>query len=211
MRKISKTEGSEPDSLRQWKARNSGKTYSDLTDKERQDIRAACLEEQFYLCAYCCQSISGNNHDCMNEHIEARQIAPNRSLDFTNIVASCTTLNQCDDSHKSQPLPLTPFMPECETEFEFKLSGRVAGKSDRAVEAIKVLNLGDREQNNRSLIEKRKQLVHSLLFINGVDPSEGLDDNDLIEMVVEELSEPENGKLEAFAPVAVNVLRQWVE
>ncbi len=102
-------------------------------------------------------------------------------------------------------------MPECETEFEFKLSGRVTGKSDRAVEAIKVLNLGDREQNNRSLIEKRKQLVHSLLFINGVDPSEGLDDNDLIEMVVEELSEPENGKLEAFAPVAVNVLRQWLE
>ncbi|MCW7551335.1 hypothetical protein NX722_01495 [Endozoicomonas gorgoniicola] len=211
MRRISKIEGFEPESLRQWKARNPRGNYGDLTEKERQDIRAACLEEQFYLCAYCCQSISGENSDCMNEHVEARRIAPNRSLDFTNIVTSCTTLKQCDDAHESKPLPLTPFMPECETEFEFKLSGRVTGKSARAIETIAVLNLGDREQNNRSLIEKRKSLVQTLLLNNGVDPEEGLDDDELIEMVIEDISKPKNGKLEAYAPVVVNVLRQWVK
>ena len=101
-------------------------------------------------------------------------------------------------------------MEACETELIFKLSGRVSGRTERAVETIKVLNLGDTEQNNRGLIEKRKQLVHTLLLTNGVDPSEGLDDNELIEIMIDDLSTPENGKLEAFSPVVVNVLKQWI-
>ena len=210
MRKISKVAGHEPNELSHWKTRNPQGIYEDLTEKERQAIRTECLKEQYCLCAYCCQSISGENHDCMNEHVEARKIAPLRSLDFTNIVASCTKAKQCDDSHGSQPLPLTPFMPECEAEFEFKLSGRVAGRTIRAQETIKVLNLGDNEKNNRSLIEKRRQLVQAILFTNGIDPSEGLDDDNLINMVIQDISTPINGKLESFTPVAVNILRQWL-
>ncbi len=77
----------------------------------------------------------------MNEHVVTRSIAPNRSLDFSNIVASCTTPRQCDAAHKLQPFALTPFMNECETEFKFKISGRVEGLTDRAIETIKVLKL----------------------------------------------------------------------
>lgn len=208
MQKITKRSGFEPTSLTRWKASNPGKTYLDLDPGERQDIRAACLAEQFYLCAYCCQPISEQNS--MNEHVEARRIAPHRSLDFTNIVASCTTAKQCDDSHGSQPLPLTPFMVECETELEFKLSGRVEGHSARAQEAIRVLNLGDTETNNRALIERRKQFVHSILFSNGINPNDGLDDDELIGMVIEDISTPKTGKLEAYAPVAVNILNNWL-
>ena len=146
----------------------------------------------------------------MNEHVEARRIAPNRSLDFTNIAASCTTPRQCDDSHGSQPLPLTPFMGACETELQFKLSGRVVGLSDRAIETIRVLNLGDTLTNNRSLIEQRKQLTESLLWANGIDPSEGLEDDELIDLVLADLTTPKDGKLEAFSPVLVNILKQWI-
>jgi len=210
MRKINKVSGFEPTSLTQFKARNPQKTYKDLTEVERQDIRTECSKEQFYICAYCCQSISGIAHDCMNEHVEARRIAPNRSLDFTNIVSSCTSPSQCDDSHGSQPLLLTPFMAGCETEFEFKLSGRVKGKTPQAVDTIKVLNLGDTEQNNRGLIEKRRNLVNAILFTNGINPDDGLDDNDLISEVINDISMPDSGKLEAFSPVVVNVLRQWI-
>lgn len=210
MRKITKVNGFEPQSLTQWKARNPLGNYKDLTHVERQDIRIKCLKDQYYLCAYCCQSISGVNNDCMNEHVESRQLVPNRSLDFTNIVASCTTLNQCDDSHDSMPLSLTPFMAECETELEFKLSGRVVGKTQQAVDAIQVLNLGDTEQNNRNLIEKRKQFVASILLTNGVDPSDGLEDNELIEMVINDISNPVNGKLESFSPAVVNILKAWI-
>ena len=211
MRKITKRANFEPHSLSNWKTRNPQGTYTDLTSDVRINVRTECLKEQFYLCAYCCQSISGLNNDCINEHVEARHTSPQRSLDFTNIVASCTSQRQCDDAHGSQLLPVTPFMDECETEFEFKLSGRVAGKTERAIKTIQVLNLGDTEQNNRSLIEKRKQLVDTLLFINSINPSEGLDDDEeLNQMILEEISEPEDGKLEAFSPVLVNILRHRI-
>lgn len=211
MRKITKRIGFEPQSLKHWKTRNPQGTYTDLTPEVRVAIRSECLKEQFYLCAYCCQTISGLRDDCINEHVEARHIAPQRSLDFTNIAASCTAKGQCDDAHGSAPLPLTPFMDACESELEFKISGRVVGKTDRAKETIKVLNLGDTELNNRGLIEKRKQLVDTLLWVNGVDSSEGLDDNELIAVVIEEIVTPKDGKLEAFSPAVVNVLRQWID
>jgi hypothetical protein len=38
-------------------------------------------------------------------------------------------------AHGSQPLPLTPLMPECETELRFKFSGRVEGLTERACTA----------------------------------------------------------------------------
>lgn len=210
MRKITKRVDFEPVSLENWKRRNPQGNYADLTGVERQDIREECATEQFYICAYCCKPISGTNLDTMNEHVAPRRLAPNRSLDFTNIVASCTTNGQCDDSHGSQPLSLTPLMDECETEFEFTLSGKIRGLTNRAKEAIKVLNLGDELANNRSLIEQRKQFVQSILLTNGVDPDDGLDDDELIELVIADISVPQGGKLAPFSPAAVNILKQWI-
>lgn len=208
MRKIDK--GDEPDVLTSWKRNHPQGRYDDLTDAERQAIRQACLTEQYFLCAYCCKQIGVKDDDCMNEHVEARRLAPNRSLDFSNIVASCKTPKQCDAAHGSTPLPLTPLMPECETELRFKLSGRVEGLTDRAKETIRVLNLGDTEHNNRSLVETRKQLINTLLMANGVDADEGLEDEALIEMVLADIQQPTNGKLEAYAPVVANILQQWL-
>jgi len=200
----------EPGSLTTWKRRNPTGCYDDLSHVERIDIRHACSVEQYYLCAYCCQSIGQKDDDCMNEHVEARRIAPQRSLDFANIVVSCKTPRQCDAAHGSQPLPLTPLMDECETEFQFKISGRVEGLTDRAKEAIRVLNLGDHEMHNRALIEKRKQLSQVLLLANGVDPNQGVDDDELLKLVIADLLTPIDGKLAPFAPVAVSILKGWV-
>ena len=85
MRKINKQ--IEPTSLSRWKTVNPNGAYQDLSYVERQDIRTMCLQEQYYLCAYCCQTITGENNDCMNEHVEAQGLAPNRTVDFDNIVA----------------------------------------------------------------------------------------------------------------------------
>lgn len=135
---------------------------------------------------------------------------PKRTLDFTNIVASCNTQNQCGHAHKSKFLPLTPLMTECETEIQFKISGRVEGLSDRATATIQVLNLGDYERNNKKLIEKRKQLSDTLLLTNGVDPNEGLEDDQLLEMLINELVQPQQGQMEPFTPVVINILRSWL-
>lgn len=208
MRKIEK--GDEPESLTAFKRANAHGRYTDLSEVERQDIRQACTVEQLYLCAYCCQRISGTHADTMNEHVEAQRLAPNRTLDFSNIVASCRTPRQCDSSHDSQVLPLTPLMNECEGELKFKISGRVEGLSERAAETIRVLNLGDNVRDNKALIEKRKQLSHALLWTNGIDHEKGLEDDDLLKSVIDDLQQPRDGKLEPFAPVVVNILRNWM-
>lgn len=202
MRKITKRIGFEPQSLTDWKLTNPTGDYKDLSPVERVNIRYECLSEQFYLCAYCCNSITGLSGDCMNEHVVARKIAPHRSLDFTNIVASCTTLNQCDHAHDCHPLPLTPFDSNCETDLVFLLSGRVKGTTVDAQESLRVLNL----DNNKLLIEHRKQLFQTVLLDNGIEE----DDEDLIKEMIVNISSPNNGKLEAFSPVVVNVLKQWI-
>lgn len=202
MRKISKQVGFEPASLSQFKRRNKQGNYSDLTVETRQDIRLACTIEQFYLCAYCCKQISGSSDDTMNEHVLARKTAPHKSLNYTNIVASCTTANQCDNAHGSQTLPLTPFDVECETDLDFKLSGRVVGLTDDAQKTIGILNL-----NNKSLNEQRKIFIDTILFTYGED---AIEDDYLINIMIDELAQLEEGKLEAFAPVVINVLRGWV-
>ncbi|WP_169293943.1 TIGR02646 family protein [Advenella sp. EE-W14] len=208
MKKINKK--AEPASLIQFKKRSPSAVYDDLPHELRQDIRKACTTEQFHLCAYCCRQLTGNNEDTMNEHVLPQDLAPDRTLDFNNIIASCTTKGQCDSAHKNQHLPLTPLMDECETEFVFKLSGRVEGLTERAKESIKILNLGDTEENNRKLIETRKQLVSTLLYKSGIDPYDPIEDDDILSMVINDLSQPVDNKLQAYAPVVVNILKSWV-
>ena len=130
MRKIIK--GEEPEELNQWKRRNPKSCYTNLTEKERRPIRQACLKEQYYLCAYCCYSIS--MEDSHNEHIQPQDVAPKQTLNFHNIVASCEKSNQCGIAHDKKDILLTPLMAECETELKYYLSGKVKGITERAID-----------------------------------------------------------------------------
>lgn len=209
MRKIIK--GTEPEALTKWKsANNPNGRYIEITHVAREAIRETCTIEQYYLCAYCCQRISGQSTDTINEHVTARQLAHHLELDFSNIVASCATPDQCDNAHGSQPLPITPLMDECESELQFKISGRVEGLTENAKETIKVLNLGDIEANNKALVYKRKAAVQAILFTQGLAPSDPLEDDDLVKDVVDTLTQPVNGQLEPYAPVVVNIVKQWL-
>ncbi len=204
MRKINK--GAEPECLTQWKQNNPKSSYAVLSESApelRKTIRQSLLTEQYHLCAYCCKPLK-NIEDCHNEHVEAQSTHPKRTLDYNNLVASCNTSKQCGDAHKSKQLYLTPLMLECETELKFKLSGRVEGLTERAKEMIDILNLGDK---NIALIEYRMQLITSLLRNNKIDNTE---DEETLEMFIEDLQCSEDGKLQPFAPVVVNILRGWL-
>ena len=205
MRKI--TKGDEPEVLTQWKRAHPRGRYSELSTEERTSIRRACIEEQHGLCAYCCHEITPDN--AHNEHVEARDIAPNRSLDFSNIVASCSRSKQCGKAHAHQDLPLTSLMDECETELKFYLSGRVEGLSPRAVTSIRVLNLGDSRENNRALFAARKSILDALLYDSGMNGDDlEIADIELLTVLKEELEQPDNNnRLKPFAPVLVNVIR----
>lgn len=208
MRKI--TKGDEPASLAQWKHAHPKGRYPDLTHEPSRSIRQACVEEQYGLCAYCCHEITADN--ARNEHVQAQKLAPTRTLDFSNIVASCDRPKQCDKAHGHQALPLTPLMDECETELKFYISGRVQGLTPRAITAIQVLNLGDTHENNRTLINARKSLLDLLLFDYGVNGKElDAEDNELLIALVDDLQLPDaTNRLKPFSPVLVNVIRQLI-
>jgi uncharacterized protein (TIGR02646 family) len=199
------------DALDQWKKRHRAKKYEDLDDATRRAIRTCLMDEQHGLCAFCCQALASIEH-CHNEHLQAQAKHNARTLDYDNLVASCNTKRQCGDAHGSQALPLTPLMPACETELRFTLSGRVEATTERAKEAIRVLNLGDKEGNNKALIEKRKQLIDALIWDRcNAGPAElQMETPEMIELLIDDISQPEDGVLAPFAPVLVNVLRQWL-
>ncbi|MGL5995115.1 MAG: TIGR02646 family protein [Pseudomonas proteolytica] len=205
MRKI--TKGHEPAALTQWKRAHPKGRYPELTHEERSAIRQACIEEQYGLCAHCCDVITLNS--AHNEHVEAQREAQNRTVDFSNIVASCNRLKQCGDAHAHQPLPLTALMDECETELKFYLSGRVEGLTPRAITSIQVLNLGDSREKNRALYNDRRDIINALLFNSRMDGSDlAIENIDLLTILEEELQQPdENGQLKPFSPILINVIR----
>ncbi len=208
MRKIDK--GMEPPSLTRFKRLDKTLRYPDLPPEERVAIRSSCISEQFGLCAYCCHSITID--DAHNEHLEAQDLAPNRTLDFSNIVASCLRHHQCGHGRGTRPLPLTPLMAECETELKLYLSGLVEGQSERARLSIEVLNLGHTEESNRGLIGARKQLVDALIFDQCMQPAElQFEDEELLSLLLEDLKVPDAAQcLQPFSPVLVNVIHQFL-
>lgn len=202
------TKGQEPIELTAWKTANRNGRYQNLDESEqgklaRQAIRKSAIQEQYGLCAYCCKQINESNSN--NEHLVSQRGAPNRTLDFANIVASCTTPRRCNQERGSKNLPLTPLMPECETELRFCLSGKVEGITERAIEAIEVLAL-----NTRGIREERKQLVDEWLFINGAPPDDlRLLDDQLLDNLLIGLQQPDDaGELPPFSPVLINIIRQ---
>jgi len=119
-----------------------------------------------------------------------------------------STNKQCGKAHGSKTLPMTPLMPECETDLKYYISGVVEGLTDNAKNMIDVLNLGDTRKRNRRLVEIRKCIIFSLLFQHGTQPEElQMLDADLIGLLIDEFESPDSGKLEAYSPVIVSVLR----
>jgi uncharacterized protein (TIGR02646 family) len=200
MRKI--TKGQEPQELTAWKSKYPISRYKELSDVERQAIKRETCKEQFGLCAYCCKTIDEANS--VNEHVQAQRLAPNLTLNFNNIVASCKTKGRCDDTHDSHPLPLTPLMIECETELRFRESGKVEGLTSRAIESIRVLGL-----DTRAIRYERKQIVDSLIVPDDLNGLQLIGD-ELLTDLLNDFQQPVNGQLPPYSPVLINILRQFL-
>ncbi len=209
MRLITKSQ--EPSELKAWKKANPNGRYQDLDNSEagkttRQAIRKMALKEQFYLCAYCCKRINKTNSN--NEHIASQHTAAHKSLDFANIVASCTTPSRCNQERGSKLLALTPLMAECETELRFYLSGKITGETERAKQTVDILGL-----DSPAIREERRRMVDSLLYGCGMMPNElEPPDDDVLGILVADLQQPDqNGQLEAFSPALTNILKQLLK
>ena len=87
----------EPEFLSEFKRKNPDKTYdSEEFAHYRGILTDVLIKEQKGICAYCCGRIKKEN--VHNEHIEPRnpgKYVSKRSLDYSNLVASCNTIRTC--------------------------------------------------------------------------------------------------------------------
>jgi uncharacterized protein (TIGR02646 family) len=206
MRRI--TKGTEPTQLTNWKRLNPHANYSNLGDDAvgitvRQEIKRACLVEQKYICAYCCDRITETNSH--NEHLISQAVNNGLSLTFINIVASCNGKNHCGHFKGNDAITLTPLMPECEVEVKYQLNGKMSHANQRSESLISVVGL-----QNKALVNKRKELVN-MLIINKIGDELHLLDNELLELLADDLLiQDVDGKLEAFSPVLACILRNYI-
>jgi len=140
-----------------------------------------------------------------NEHVASQKLAQGKTLDYSNIVASCNTQKQCGKAHGHADLPLTPLMDDCETELEFRLNGKVVGLTPRARQAIDILNIGD---ENISLKAARKCAIDALIYSKGESPgSIAFLGDDLLDVLLEELQQDGCECLAPYQPVLANALK----
>ncbi len=147
------TKGAEPPSLAE--RREAGITdWSDIPGNVKDDIRRACRTEQAELCAFCCAKLPSEPLLQRIAHVEPRTVAPNRTLDFTNMVLSCSSgrhrypdaavakgEQSCDESQGSEPLPVHPLQPDCQSMFDYLDNGAIQPAGTEAIPSIRILNL----------------------------------------------------------------------
>ena len=155
MKKIIKD--AEPEFWSDYLRRHPKTTYDDLDKTEegkqlRSQVREHMLAHQKMICCYCCKSIdSSHSH---NEHIKPRSSFPRNSMDYDNLLVSCTsgTCGMAKENHYNPAMFISPLMENCEEHFQFLPDGRIVGKSAQGEDTINCLNL-----NAYSLVQSRKQ------------------------------------------------------
>lgn len=149
---------SEPQFLADFKKKYPSKTYESQEFQEhRATLNDILRKEQKGLCAYCCGQIEGKNSH--NEHIEPQHpgaFSSSRSLDYTNIVASCDHPKTCGTkkgNKYSAEQFISPLDENCENQFTYYLDGKMDGDAY----TIELLNLNEYE-----LKTARKAVIKSL-------------------------------------------------
>jgi len=146
MRPINK--GSEPADFTQWKKGESpdwNPGWDDLDGTAiKSTVKESLLREQGYVCCYCEQQVK--KADSHIEHLESRHDFPQRSLDYTNLLACCTRAKHCGSRKGHRSLRVHPLLTDCREYFIFTGSGDVRptdvpARNEMAREAISILGL----------------------------------------------------------------------
>ena len=152
----------EPQFLTDFKNKYPKKDYDSKEFAEyRPALKSELIKEQKGLCAYCCGRIT--DAKAHNEHIEPRnpgKDASNRSLDYTNIVASCNNPETCGikkENHYDPEQFVSPLDENCEEQFSYYANGDIVGDQY----TIDQLNLNAYELKNA-----RKSVIKQLQYLD---------------------------------------------
>ena len=132
--------------------------YNQLDDtdkgkKVRSAIKEHMIAQQKYLCCYCCKQIdSGHSH---NEHIKPKERYPRLSMDYENLLVSCTSTScgMAKAAEYDDTLFISPLDEDCEKHFRYEEDGYIVGKTKKGEYTISLLQL-----NAYGLVDSRKNL-----------------------------------------------------
>ena len=183
MQRINKT-GKMPGEVRKAFLKYKNQKWGNVPYETTLPLREQLLAEQFGLCCYCCQSVKDKTTHI--EHLYSRQNHPKKTFDYENLLLSCDTPKQCDNAKGNQELPLHPLMAECDKEIKLNLAGELVSHSERAAQAIEILNL-----NNRKINNQRKRLIDQVSFTfdpnQSYGPPIGIQDLHTLTLIVEDM------------------------
>ena len=155
------------------------KTKGAWEDKAISEIRAKLrtdmlLEEQNLLCVYCEKEIDENSTSSNIDHFKTRNLFPELTLEYSNLLVSCNSKERCssfkDSNIKSREEYnniVNPVLENPNDFFDYLPTGEIIAKNDKAQFTIDIFNLQD-----KSLKECRFQIVKSLEHL----PNLSLDD-----------------------------------
>ena len=118
------------------------------TTKIKNIVKEALMKEQGYICCYCERRLESD--DSHIEHLLPREVAPEKSLDFDNLLCSCQKdlekgePRHCGNSKGKYLLPISPLEPDCATLFIFGHDGQILPAqedNDKAQKTIEILQL----------------------------------------------------------------------
>jgi uncharacterized protein (TIGR02646 family) len=200
--------GSEPEFLLEFKRGESPDwqpSYAALGDdvRVRNELKAALLAEQGWLCCYCCQRIEAVTSHF--EHLLPQEGNPQLDLEYSNLLASCSSEGphrHCGARKGNRKIEITPLQPDCEEHFNFDLLGAVAANPtslSRAEKTIEILGL-----NQPLLRESRRQAIVG--FTENIDQ---LSNSEIGKLIRHLNRRDTDGKFEPYQPAIVQALTSF--
>lgn len=200
MKKITKHKRP-PKFLRDFQVHYPKRTYEDINGEFRNQIKRYLINEQFGLCCYCMKKIRPENSH--NEHFIPRSKAPELSLDYRNLFASCNGFKDQRENcgHKKNnwfdsSLTISPLDSFCEKTFIYGMDGTISSYSPSGQEMIQQLEL-----NNPLLIKARKTAIYEYLADEYLD-------EDTAEDYIHDLYYPIGGELEPFCMAIIYQIKK---
>ncbi len=153
---------------------NESNAWSDENiNNIREDLALYILNEQSSLCIYCEKIVNDYPKDCHIDHYKKRSFFPNETLNYENLLISCSNKNRCA-KYKDMRIKeedylkfIDPVIENPENFLEYTFYGELQPKGDlneinkhKAVFTIEILNL-----NDKSLVEERKQVIVTFCYL----------------------------------------------
>lgn len=181
-----------------------GASYEGLSGNPKKELRKRLVEDQGYICCYCGIEILDDKHTKI-EHVQCQKDHGDLALCFDNMLASCDGGDRdrevynkaskekrkemerhqrhCDAKKEERDIPVSPLDVSIENYITYFDDGSVKGYGEQGTELIQILGL-----DVRYLQTLRQNAIESY-FENPIDD---------IEIEIEKLRTPKDGKLQPF-------------